>query len=67
MKINSFVFFMGGIAETKKFITFKIVVIQASLTAGKKNVINIPLVQSEKGYLPPLHIKLGLMKTSCRQ
>ena len=33
-----------------------------SLTPGKKNVFSQPLVASEKIYLPPLHIKLGLMK-----
>jgi hypothetical protein len=32
------------------------------LTPGEKNVINSPLVLLEKIYLPPLHIKLGLMK-----
>ena len=30
---------------------------------GKKNVINPPLVLPKKIYLPPLHTKLGLMKT----
>ena len=29
---------------------------------GEKNVITPPLVLPEKIYLPPLHIKLGLMK-----
>jgi hypothetical protein len=33
-----------------------------SLTPGEKNVVNPPLVLLEKIYLPPLHIKLGLMK-----
>ena len=33
-----------------------------SLTPGEKNVVNPPLVVPEKIYLPPLHIKLGLMK-----
>lgn len=33
-----------------------------SLTSGIKNVISQQLVPSEKVYLPPLHIKLGLMK-----
>jgi len=33
-----------------------------SLTPGEKNVVNPPLVLPEKIYLPPLHIKLGLMK-----
>ena len=36
---------------------------QTSLMPGEKNVINPPLVLPEKIYLPPLHIKLGLMKT----
>ena len=35
---------------------------QTSLMPGEKNVINPPLVLPEKIYLPPLHIKLGLMK-----
>jgi hypothetical protein len=29
---------------------------------GKKSVLNNPLVNPEKVFLPPLHIKLGLMK-----
>jgi hypothetical protein len=33
-----------------------------SLTPGEKNVVNPPLVLSEKIYLLPLHIKLGLLK-----
>ena len=34
-----------------------------SLTLGEENVVNPPLVIPEKIYLPPLHIKLGLIKT----
>jgi hypothetical protein len=33
-----------------------------SLIPEKKNVLNSPLVNPEKVFLPPLHIKLGLMK-----
>jgi len=33
-----------------------------SLTPGEKNVVNPPLVLAEKIFLPPLHIKLGLLK-----
>lgn len=33
-----------------------------NLTVGKQNVINTALVSREKIILPPLHIKLGLMK-----
>jgi hypothetical protein len=33
-----------------------------SLTPEEQNVFNPPLVLPEKIYLPPLHIKLGLMK-----
>lgn len=33
-----------------------------SLTPGDKNIIHEPLVTAEKIILPPLHIKLGLMK-----
>ncbi|UYV65021.1 hypothetical protein LAZ67_3002849 [Cordylochernes scorpioides] len=29
---------------------------------GHKNILNSPLIDSENIYLPPLHIKLGLMK-----
>jgi len=35
---------------------------RTSLTPGEKNVVNPPLVLWEKIYLPPSHIKLGLMK-----
>ena len=33
-----------------------------SLEAGEYNVINNPLVDPKKVLLPPLHIKLGIMK-----
>ena len=35
---------------------------RTSLTPWEKNVVNSPLVLPEKIFLPPLHIKLGLMK-----
>ena len=35
---------------------------RTSLMRGEKNVVNPPLVLPEKIFLPPLHIKLGLMK-----
>jgi len=35
---------------------------RTSLTPGEKDVVNPPLVLPEKIYLPPLHIKLGLVK-----
>jgi len=35
---------------------------RTSLTPGEKNVISPPLVLPEKIYLPPLHIKQGLVK-----
>jgi hypothetical protein len=35
---------------------------RTSLLPGLKNVVNPPLVLPEKIYIPPLHIKLGLMK-----
>jgi len=35
---------------------------RTSLTPGEKNVVNPPFVLPEKIYLPPLHIKLDLMK-----
>lgn len=33
-----------------------------NMTVGKQNIINPPLVARDKIILPPLHIKLGLMK-----
>ena len=39
---------------------------RTSLMPGKKNVVNPPLVLPERIYLPPLHIKLGLMKNSVK-
>jgi hypothetical protein len=33
------------------------------LTPGEKNSINPPLILPKKIYLPPLHIKLGLIKS----
>lgn len=36
--------------------------IRDALVVGERNVINEPLVSREKIILPPLHIKLGLMK-----
>ena len=35
---------------------------RTSLTPGEKNVVSPPLVLPENIFLPPLHIKLGLMK-----
>ena len=35
---------------------------RTSLQPGSKNIINEPLVEPSKVLLPPLHIKLGLMK-----
>jgi len=35
---------------------------RTSLTPGEKNVVSLPLVLPENIFLPPLHIKLGLMK-----
>jgi len=34
---------------------------RTSLTPGEKNVVNPPLILPEKIFLPPLHIKLGLV------
>lgn len=36
--------------------------VRDALVVGERNVINEPLVSREKIILPPLHIKLGLMK-----
>jgi hypothetical protein len=36
--------------------------VREDMTVGSKNIINPPLIEREKIILPPLHIKLGLMK-----
>ena len=36
--------------------------LRENMTVGGANIINVPLVDREKIILPPLHIKLGLMK-----
>ena len=36
--------------------------LRTDMIVGEKNIINEPLVVKEKIILPPLHIKLGLMK-----
>jgi hypothetical protein len=33
-----------------------------SLIPGQKYVVNTPLINPEKVYLPPLHVKFGLIK-----
>ena len=48
--------------EKKNHLVNKLWPKRTSLMPGEKNVFNPPLVLTEKIYLPPLHIKLGLMK-----
>lgn len=36
--------------------------VREELKVGMKNVINVPLVNRDRIILPPLHIKLGIMK-----
>ncbi|UYV82854.1 hypothetical protein LAZ67_22001095 [Cordylochernes scorpioides] len=36
-------------------------------TPGHKNIVNPPIIDSENIYLPPLHIKLGLMKNFVKE
>lgn len=48
--------------DTKNHYTVKEWPIRKSYVTGKENVKNIPLVEPDKIILPPLHIKLGLMK-----
>ena len=45
-----------------RIIKKKIWPIHRSLKAGDPNVSKNPLIESKKVLLPPLHIKLGLMK-----
>jgi len=37
-----------------------------SLIPGQENAVNTPLINHEKNYLPPLHIKLRLIKNSIK-
>lgn len=37
-----------------------------AITVGKESIINLPLVDTTKIILPPLHIKLGLVKNFIR-
>jgi len=55
---QSFVACYGsGIVQIENIITSKKWPKQVSLIPGQKNVVNIPLINPEKVYLPPLHIK----------
>ncbi|GBN48511.1 hypothetical protein AVEN_7895-1 [Araneus ventricosus] len=58
-----FAFFASGTVGTEKKQNIKKVWSKRQfLIQGVKNKENEPLVASEKIHLPPLHIKLGLMK-----
>ncbi|GBN01379.1 hypothetical protein AVEN_110434-1 [Araneus ventricosus] len=60
---SSFAFCASGTAGTeKKYYIKKVWSKRQFLIPGVKNEENEPLVVSEKILLPPLHIKLGLMK-----
>ena len=48
--------------DKKSHYVYKLWRKRTSLTPGEKNVVNPPLVLQEKIYLPPLHIKLGIVK-----
>lgn len=48
--------------DTKNHYTVKEWPVRKSYISGKENVKNTPLVEPSKVILPPLHIKLGLMK-----
>jgi len=48
----------SGIAQIENIITSKKWPKQVSLIPEQKNVVNIPLINPEKVYLPPLHIKV---------
>jgi hypothetical protein len=37
------------------------------LIPGQKNVVNTPLINREKVYLPPSHITLGLVKNFTKE
>jgi hypothetical protein len=55
---QSFVACYGsGIVLTENTITSKKWLKQVSLNSEQKNVVNIPVINPEKVYLPPLHIK----------
>ncbi|GBN17472.1 hypothetical protein AVEN_150699-1 [Araneus ventricosus] len=52
----------GTVGTEKKHYIKKVWSKRQFLLQGVKNEENEPLVASEKIHLPPLHIKLGLMK-----
>ncbi|UYV79737.1 hypothetical protein LAZ67_18000530 [Cordylochernes scorpioides] len=45
-----------------KIATIQDEIVRVETEDGYKNIANLPLIDSENIYLPPLHIKLGLMK-----
>ena len=54
---------VSGIVGTENIITCKEQwPKQESLIPGQKNAVYTPLINPEKVYLPPLHIKLGPIK-----
>ena len=62
---NTAVSCVSGTAGTRRFhYVNKLWPKRTSLTPGEKNVVSPPLVLPENIFLPPLHIKLGLMKNS---
>ena len=48
--------------DKNKHWTQKVWPLRESVIVGKQNVINPPLVNQDRIILPPLHIKLGIMK-----
>jgi hypothetical protein len=52
----------SGTAETEKVTIPERTGQNVTLTPDNKNVRHLPLVNPENVYLPPLHIKVGLMK-----
>jgi len=61
---NIFVAFcLSGILEAENIVISKNSGLNDNLLfQDGKNVVNTPLIYAEKFYLPPLHIKLGLIK-----
>jgi hypothetical protein len=60
-------FCVSGIVGRQKIISSKNSVLNENcLIPGQKNVLNTPLINREKVYLPPLHTKLGLIKNSIK-
>jgi len=61
-KLHSADFIVNGTAERDCLYSIKIWPLHSETTAGQKNMAHPILVDKPENYLPPLHIKHGLIK-----